>query len=136
MSKPDAPVTTVDLRAAILGLEDATNELVKIPEWGDLELEIRSLSGKERAALLQDAANNGGKIDLAKMYPDLVILSSHDPATGKRVFAAADRGAVGDKNGAALERIAQVAMRLSGLSEDAVPEAKGNSSDTPNSPST
>lgn len=132
MSPSDAPKkSTIDLRASILGLEDATSEKVSIPEWGGITLEIRSLSGKERAALLQDAANNGGKIDLGKMYPDLVILSSYDPSSGERVFAPADRGAVADKNGAALERIAQVAMRLSGLSEDAVPEAEGNSSDTP-----
>lgn len=117
---------TVDLRSAILETVDVTSEKVTIPEWNGIELEIRSLSGKERAALLQDAANNGGKIDLGKMYPDLVILSSFDPASGERVFSLADRAAVADKNGGALERIAQVAMRLSGLDEASAKEAEGN----------
>lgn len=115
-----------NLRDLILASDDITREMLVVPEWQGIEVEVVSLSGKERAALLQDAANNNGKIDLGKLYPDLVILSCVYPGTSDKIFQPADRGAVAGKNGAALERVAQVAMRLSGLSEDVAAEAEGN----------
>jgi len=59
-----------------------------------------------------------GKMDLQKLYPRLVVLSTYDPETGQPVFKEGDQDAVNEKSGAALEIIAQVAMRLSGLNPE------------------
>lgn len=113
------------LREKILNAKDIKSEKVKIPEW-DVTVEVRGLTGKQRARLLQDAIGEDGKPDLERIYPELVILSTYDPETGEQVFQPADRDALIEKSGAALEKIAQVAMRLSGLQPDALKEAEKN----------
>jgi len=111
------------LRDKILAAKDIQDEVVDVPEWG-VKLLVRGLTGRQRARLLQNAVDANGNVDLERIYPELVIYSVYDPETGEQVFKPADRDALADKSGAALERIAQVAMRLSGLSANAVKEAK------------
>lgn len=106
------------IRGKILAANDMTSETVEVPEWG-VTVEVRSLTAKKRAALLNDAANNNGKVDLTKIYPDMVIACTFDPETGEQVFSEADRDEIGGKNGKAVERIADVAGRISGLNEAA-----------------
>jgi len=108
----------VSLRDQILASSDIQSALVDIPEW-DVTVEVRGMTAAARASLLQRAAVNGGGVDLTAMYPSLVIGCTFDPDTGERVFSEADFAAIGDKSGAAVERIAAEAMRLSGISEDA-----------------
>ena len=72
------------------------------------------------------AANNKGKVDLTKIYPDMVIMCTFDPETGERVFTEGDRDEIGAKNGKAVERIADVAGRISGLNEAAEKAVKND----------
>lgn len=113
------------LRGKILAANDATSELVEVPEWG-VTVEVRSITAKERALLLNDAANNQGKVDLSKIYPDMVIAATFDPDTGERVFSEADKDEISGKNGKAVERIADVAGRLSGMNGDAEKAVKND----------
>lgn len=116
-------------RERILSKQDLKEELLHIPEWDDeegkCELLILSLTGRQRAHWLQQATNKDG-IDLTKVYPDLLIACCHDPETRQPVFEAPDRDALNEKCGAALERIAQVAIRLSGLTAAAIEAAEKN----------
>ena len=115
----------MSLRDKILEIKDIQEEEVSIPEWGCRVL-VRGLTGRQRAIFLQNGIDSKGKLDMQKAYPDLVILSARDPETGEPIFGAGDADAVIEKSGAALERIAQVAMRLSGLGPNAVEEAAKN----------
>lgn len=102
------------LREKILACKDLESELVEVPQWGVL-VEVRGMSGRQRAILLQDTVDPRGKIDLQKLYPQLVLFSTFDPESGEPVFLPGDIDALAEKSGGALEAIAQVAMRLSGL---------------------
>ncbi len=115
----------MSLRDKILAANDIQEETVEVPEWG-VKLLVRGLTGRQRARLLQNAVDTSGKMDLERIYPELVIYSVYDPETKEQIFKPADRDALADKSGAALERIAQVAMRLSSLTPEAVKEAQKN----------
>ncbi|HEX6956263.1 MAG TPA: hypothetical protein VF156_15420 [Agromyces sp.] len=135
------------LRERILAARDIKHETVHVDEWG-IDLIVRSGTARQRARLLDAAVKPGKgdevKVDLEKIYPDLVIHSCVDPSVfdenapeaAPTLFNAADRDALLEKNGSALESIAKVAQKLWGLDEKAVKEAEGNSSDTPSGGST
>lgn len=114
-----------NLRDLILSANDIKSEKVHVDVW-DVDLEIRGLTGKERAELLQQCFTPQGGMDLEKMYPLLAIMSVHDPETGEKVFQPEDRDALNEKSGAALEQIAQVAMKLSGMEPDSFDNALKN----------
>lgn len=120
----------MSLRDQILGMADATSEIVEVPEW-KLDVEVRSMSGAARAAIVQAGAIQGQLPDMAKFTSDIVVMCTFDPETGEQVFAKDDAELVMDKNGGALERIVTVAMRLSGFSKDAIDAAGKGSSSTP-----
>lgn len=115
------------LREQIFNANDIKVEQLTMDEWGGVELELRAMTGKARAAFLNSSINPAtGKVDLERMYPDLLIACVYDPEDGQPIFEAADREMLNSKSGKALERVAQVAMRLSGLSSDAAEEAEKN----------
>lgn len=109
----------MSLKNTILNVNDVTRELVKIDEWG-VEVEVRSMTGAARAAIVQAGAVNGQSPDLGKFTADIVVMCVFDPETGEQVFDENDAALVMEKNGAALEKIVTVAMRLSGFAKDAV----------------
>lgn len=110
------------LRDAILHADDIDREDLEVPQWG-VTVQVRGMSGLERAAFVQNFADNEGKLDYSSLYPDLVIAGVHDPADGSRVFTDEDRSWIMTKSGAALEKVATSVMRLSGLGPKAEEEA-------------
>jgi hypothetical protein len=112
----------VSIRDRILSAKDTHSEIVEIPEWG-VTVELRSMSGAARAVLMQEAVQSEGNINMAKVYPDLIIQTCFDPETGEPVFEANDRDLIMSKNGSILDRLAEVATRLSGFNDKAVDEA-------------
>lgn len=120
----------MSLRDRILQTVDTTNELVEIPEW-NLTVEVRSMSGAARASIVQAGTLAGGLPDMSRFTADIVVMCVFDPDTGEQVFTKDDAQAILDKNGAALEKIVTVAMRISGFSKDAIDTAGKDSSSTP-----
>src|SRR5690606_7303409 len=112
------------LRERILSAQDIQSERVHVPGW-DVEVEVRSMTGAQRARVLQGATVDG-EVDLERLYPILLIETVYDPESGDRVFSPADRDALNAKNSGALERIAKVAMRLSGIEPGAEDAAKND----------
>jgi hypothetical protein len=116
-----------ELRSLIFTTSDVVEELLDIPEWKKdgrvVQVLVRSLSARERTQYL-NAMASGKDFDLTKAYPDLVILSARHPVTKKLLFKPADRNALLQKGGRAIERIAMRAGEISGLSEDAIKEMK------------
>lgn len=111
----------MSLRDRILQASDIVSESVTVPEW-DVTVDVRTMTGAERARIMQAAADAGGRIDFERVFPDVVIACSHDPETGERVFTSDDRDALMSKSGAAIDRIAQVGLRLSGFTEQSQTE--------------
>lgn len=125
----------MSLRDEILGRDDLPVEVVTVPEWG-MDVRVRALSGAERDAYEASCLKRmGGKADKVEMTFEnirarLVARSVVDEA-GARVFTDADVASLGAKNAAALNRLFEVAQRLSGLRGEDFEELLGNSGSAP-----
>lgn len=135
---PEAPAAPViddvqRMRDQIFNSNDLTSEIVAIKEWGGLEIEVRAMTGNERAeylAMLQAQAPDGDmtKIDWKTFYPTLLASTCYAPArvpggfalgeSSTKVFRPDDVDRVNAKNSKAIERLAKVARRLSGMQDD------------------
>jgi len=104
----------MNLREQIFQTNDLQEEMCEIPEW-NCQVLIRAMTGADRANLLQHAMLKNGQPDLVKLYPNLAIASIRDPETKELVFKPEDRDHLALKSGAALERVAQAAMKINGM---------------------
>ena len=125
-----------ELKKSILEYDDIPEEEVEIEEWGGVKLLIKGMTGKSRANFLKRASDGDGNIAYDRFYPELLIATAYDPDTEEAVFEGADRSAINEKSGAALEKVAKVSQRLSGLGGDDVEESKKDSSETEKNDST
>lgn len=120
------------LREKIAGAADKPKEMVDVPEWGGIKIEMRGLSARERAVFYSKSAE--GKENRAHqfevMQPDLIITLAHDPETGERLFTDADRDMLLDRNPGVLDRLFKAGMRASGMDSDAIDEAGKGSAPT------
>lgn len=116
----------INLRDKILSANDEQSELVTIEQWG-VQVLVKSMTGKARAGLMNRCLNQKtGIMDMEKLYGLLVIHTAHDPETGAKIFEEVDLEALNGKNGAAMEKIAKVASKLSGLDEGSIDEKVKN----------
>jgi len=112
------------IRDRIFALDDLTRETVTIPEWDNVEIEMRSPSAGQRTLAIRDCMEDDGGIDTLKMQGMLIVSSAHDPETGEPVFAPSDIGLLNEKNAAIVQRLFEVAQRLSGMgAEEGDPES-------------
>ena len=109
-------------REAILEAVDLGREVVPVPEWGGSVL-MRGLTGRERDAFeasivrMQGGAPGAGmERSLQNIRARLVAMAAIDES-GARLFEDRDVRALGEKSAAALDRLFDVARRLSGMSE-------------------
>ncbi|WP_303883420.1 hypothetical protein [Acetomicrobium mobile] len=115
-------------RDAILQAEDLPTEDIEVEEWGGA-VRVRALTGAERDAFEQSIVEQRGKstrMNLRNIRAKLVALTVVD-ADGKRLFSDKDAELLGKKSAAALDRVFEVAQRLSGLSSEDMEELSGNS---------
>ena len=120
----------VNIRQAALNAKDIRTELVEIPEWDHVKIEVRGFTLQERLDFY-GRVSDGETINRNNFLPELVISACFDPDSGQKVFEAADRDTLKTKSAAALEKITQVAMRLSGLQEQDVVEVEKDLEETP-----
>lgn len=120
-------------RADILAAtQDLVTETVPVPEWGGSVL-VRSMTGADRDAFEATlVVEKDGKrsADLTSMRAKLVAMTVVDE-NGLRLFSAEDVPALNVRSATALERVFQVAQRLSGIGAEAVKEAEKNSEAAP-----
>ena len=124
-----------ELRKSIFEVDDIPTQVVEVPEWG-VEILVKGMNGKGRANFLKRSTDADGNVSYENFYPELVIATAFDPESGEQIFDSADRDTLNTKSGVALNRIAEVAQRLSGLGSDDVGEAKKDSSESLKSGST
>lgn len=107
-------------RDEIRGLVDLPVEVVVVPEWGDTDIRVRGMTGRERDQFegwIAEMRGSEVQVDMKNARARLVVLCCVDEA-GEKIFELGDEKWLGDKSGAALDRIATVAMRLSGMGTD------------------
>ncbi len=115
-------------REQILSAQDLVTEAVAVPEWGG-EVRVKSLSGAERdayeASVMRITGTNA-QLNLLNARAKLVALAVIDE-NGKRMFGDGDVIALAAKSAAALQRVFDVANRLSGLNARDLEELTKNS---------
>lgn len=123
-------------RSAILNADDLQTEEIEVPEWGGYVL-VRGLTGSERdrfdQSLIKDVKGkkNQKTITLQDARARLVAYSVIDDQ-GKRLFNDADILELTRKSAAALDRVYEVAARLSGISDEDIEEITENLGGDPN----
>lgn len=117
-------------RDQILAAQDIAIEEVAVPEWGGA-VRVRGLTGEERdayeATMLRMRGTNA-QLNLANARAKLVQRSVVGE-DGALLFSEADIAALSKKSASALERIFDVAQRLSGLRQADIEEMTKNSVD-------
>ena len=115
----------VSIREKILNADDIRQEIVSVNEWG-VKLLVKGMTGSQRARMMSSAVDRKGNMDFEKMYAELVISGSYDPESGEKIFSSADKDALNEKSGGALEKIAKVCMNLSGLTDEEMDKIEKN----------
>jgi len=125
-------------RDAIFAANDYKVEVVDVPEWGG-QVKVKGLTGRERDEFEAGMFVRRGREmvrDTANLRARLVVLCCLDEA-GNPLFQREDVKALGEKSGAALDRIYEKAAMLSGIMENDLEdkiedfgEAPGSSSST------
>lgn len=131
-------------RDDILKAEDLATEECDCPEWGGTVL-VKALTGSERDSYEASCMSERPALDatgkpirgqmqtvrnLANIRAKLVARCVVDD-DGKRLFSDTDAGALGEKSAAALDRVFEVAARLSRLNEDDIEELGKGSAPVP-----
>jgi len=114
---------TVLNRDDILKVSDISIEEVDVPEWGG-SVFVKGMTGTERDAFESSIVQQRGKnssVNMSNIRAKLSAQTICDEA-GERLFTDADVKALGKKSATALQRVFDVAQRLSGISGDDVEE--------------
>ncbi|MGA5374247.1 hypothetical protein ACPCSD_24695 [Streptomyces griseoincarnatus] len=123
----------------ITSADDRKWEDVPVPEWGGT-VRLVGMSGTERNAYQSSLVVLGpnGKPQRMNMADQLAKLVGKClvDENFERLFTDKEIKALGAKNGAVLERLGQIAQRLSGLRKEDVEAAEGKSEPTPSDAST
>lgn len=113
---------TFPTREDVLAADDRATETIEVPEWGGW-FTVKELSGTERdrymGSLYTMRSDGKGGMEVASVNVEgasarLVALSVIAPDSSK-MFSDKDVAALGDKGSAAIDRVYQVASRLSRL---------------------
>lgn len=114
-------------RDEILQAQDLPQEKVDVPEWGG-EVLVRGLTGAERDAFEGDMVRPNGNtltLDLEGAMQNVrarLVARTIVDENGKRQFSDDDIAALGRKSAKALQRVFEVAQRLSGMTNKDVQE--------------
>lgn len=118
-------VSTYLTRDQILDAQDLQTEDVKVPEWGGT-VRVKGLSGTERDKLESGiVGKKGTQVNLENFRARLASAAIVDDQ-GERLFNDAYVKRLGEKNAGALQRVCDVAQRLSAISDADVEELAGN----------
>lgn len=128
------------IRELVATADDIPREIVPVPEWNGVKIEMRGMSTGSRGRFLQDMVQDDGEVrpDFTRYFADVVIACAYDPEDGSKAFEPndQDRALLNDKAALITERLGTVALRLSGLDQGSLEEGKGGSSAIPRAAST
>ena len=116
----------------ILSAEDRETRTVSVHEWGG-EVLLRTMTGTDRNAYEQSLIRVHGN----QAVPNMANASAKLLARcivgedGERLFTEAEIVELGKKSAAVLNRLADVAAEMNGLTDEAVEDLAGNSEAAP-----
>lgn len=123
-------------RDEILAAQDIAYETVSVPEWGG-DVRVQSLTGSARDKLEARFSDARGRMDSSKAqdFRAAYVAQAIVDADGVLLFSDADIKALGKKSSRALQRVFDVAARLSavspgdvdGITEDLKTDPNGDS---------
>ncbi|MFJ6615459.1 hypothetical protein ACIQPT_34865 [Streptomyces sp. NPDC091289] len=123
----------------ITAADDRQWEDVDVPEWGGT-VRVLGMSGTDRNAYQSSLVvlGSNGSVQRMNMADQLAKLCAKCLVGEdfERLFTDKEVAGLGRKNGAVLERVGQVAQRLSGLRKEDVEAKAGNSEAPPSGAST
>ncbi len=121
-------------REAILQADDIPTEDVPVPEWGGA-VRLRGLTAAElddyQASLIVQTGNGTQKSNLRNATAKLIARCAIDES-GDPLFETKDVLKLSSKSAVALQRLAGVAQRLNGLTEEDLKELTEDFGDDPN----
>lgn len=118
-------------RQTILEVRDLPYEDVEVPEWGGT-VRVAGLTGKgatEFSSRMVETDNHGQvrSVKISENFMAELLAATLVDEEFKPLFSkGADVEALGGKSAAVLKRLADIAMRLSGLGEEAAGDAEKN----------
>lgn len=107
-----------ELSEKIFGIDDISRETVRVREWDNVAIEVRSIPLGQRNSIGTASRDKDGKTDTALYYPRMVIASCFVPGSEEKVFTMKDVERLQQRNAAAVDRLAKVAMKLAGITEE------------------
>jgi hypothetical protein len=113
---------------AILAADDIVTETVDCPEWGG-KVRVKAMTGAERDAFEQSIRRNG-EIDVTNARAKLLVRVLVNE-NGTRIFSERHAPELGKKSSLVLNRLYEVAARLSGMSDEDEAAMEGNSETAP-----
>jgi hypothetical protein len=119
-------------RQEIIDCNDIETEVVKVPEW-DGEVNVQGLTLAEKD-VWTDSIMDDGKASMTGATAKLCALCMRDES-GSMLFTEDDIPVLQAKSAAALDRVFQVAQRLSGIGQEDIKETVKNSEKTTTSDS-
>jgi hypothetical protein len=127
MSESNGHAKMVLSREQILAAIDQKIEYVEVPEW-DGGVYVRNMTGKTRDKFERSRCKIVGKeIEIVHENTRASLLSATlCDKDGMLLFTPEDIEALGEKNGAALDRLFDVAQRLSGMGKAEVEDRAKN----------
>ncbi len=115
-------------RDEILQAKDLKTERVSVPEWGG-DVLVRSMTGAERDAFEASILEKRGSdydVNMRNLRAKLAAWTIVDEE-GNRLFSEDDIKALSEKSAGALQRVFNVASRLSAIGPEDVEELAKNS---------
>lgn len=110
----------VNLREQILSQAGKmATETITVPEWGDVVVEVRELSGKQ-AREFEEAVMKAQPSALGMLLQQCLC----DPTTHALLFEPTDRGTIEELGMKALKPLIQCAQELSGIAQTDIDKAK------------
>ena len=123
MTKEKETKMKVLSRGDILKVDDIQIELVEVPEW-DGSVYVKGMTGAERddfeTSIIQQRGKNH-RVNMTNIRAKLVSKTTCDEK-GAALFTGTDIKALGKKSALALQRVFDVAQRLSGITSDDIDE--------------
>lgn len=103
-------------REQILAARDIATEVVDVPEWGGSVM-VRGLTGRARDLIEARFTDPKGKVDLGRGgdFRAAYVAQAIVDEQGVLLFSEADVKPLGDKSSVALQRVFDVAIRLSAM---------------------
>lgn len=117
------------------GSKPSRSEVIAIPEWDGVELEIIPMKTGQRLRIMDTCYDKDGRAINVRLYPELLIICTRDPATHEPVWRKADADDILTYDPDVVQKIVDACLRVSGLNKEGQEEGKECSDETPNSTS-